>query len=86
MDRCDRDLFWFVIPAKQSSRLSVNAAKFLHPKCAVHFFPFFLEARGILIPGFAGVHPEKACFRDGFADCFAASLILLIAAAGSTAP
>ena len=61
----------------------MNAAKSLHPKCAVHFFPLFLEGKGLLFSGIAGFFYEKACFRDGFADCFAAPFIVLIAAAGS---
>ena len=59
----------------------MNAANSLHPKCAVHFFPLFLEGKGSLFSGIAGFveTEEKASFRDGFA----ASFIVVIAAAGS---
>ena len=59
----------------------MNAANSLHPKCAVHFFPLFLEGKGLLFSGIAGFveTEEKASFRDGFA----ASFIVVIDAAGS---
>ena len=47
----------------------------------MHFFPLFLEGKGSLFSGIAGFveTEEKASFRDGFA----ASFIVVIAAAGS---
>ena len=59
----------------------MNAANSLHPKCAVHFFPLFLEEKGSLFSGIAAGFvetEEKASFKDGFA----ASFIVVIAAAG----
>ena len=43
----------------------------------------YVRVNSVLFSGIAGFVSEKACFRDGFADCFAASFIVLIAAAGS---
>ena len=62
---------------------SVKAAKFEQPKCAVHFFPFGLEAWGICWARLCVVEVlVNASFRVGVPD----SLQDLRAAAGGVAP
>ena len=76
IDICHRNLFGFVVPA------TISASKV---SCALLLL-LFLEPRGILCCGFAGVEVVKASFRLGFADSFTDSLRVLSDAAGCTGP